>query len=112
MRDCKLQQYQQAEQREALHCMILHGSQHKSEHISLKHCSGWPVCMQPRLQGMIPISHGKFADMQRSAVNWPNSVKQCAAICNSLNLVSKQKVVGDQADLAAFHACEARLLVS
>ena len=68
--------------------------------------------MQPGLEGMLPISQGKFAGLQRSAVKWPNSVKQCAAICNSLNLANKEKVVGDEADLAAFKACEARFLVS
>ena len=37
-------------------------------------------------------------------------VKQSAAVCNSLNLVNKRKVVGNVADLAAFKACEACFL--
>ena len=67
--------------------------------------------MQPSLQGMLPVIDGKFAALQSSAVHWPNSLRQCAAVCNSLNLVSKQKVVGDAADFAAFQACEAMFLV-
>lgn len=71
----------------------------------------WYFCVQPELQGMLPVLDGKFAALQRSAVQWPNSLKQCAATCNSLNLVNKQNVVGDVADFAAFKACEARFLV-
>ena len=67
--------------------------------------------MQPKLQGMLPIVKGKFAALQPSAVQWPNSVKQSAAVCNSLNLVNRVKVVGDVADFAAFKACEACFLV-
>ena len=79
--------------------------------ILLQLCN-WPLCMQPRLQGMLPIVNGSFAALQKSAVQWPNSVKQCASVCNSLNLVNKLKVVGDVADYEAFKACEARFLVS
>lgn len=60
---------------------------------------------------MLPLVDGKLGALQRSAVRWPNSLKQCAAICNSLNLVSKCRVVGDVADYTAFKACEARFLV-
>lgn len=61
---------------------------------------------------MLPVAHGKFTTLQPSPMNWPNSLKQCAAICNSLNLVNQQRVVGDTADYTAFKACEARFLVS
>ena len=71
----------------------------------------WHVGVQPELQGMIPVVDDKFGALRRSAVQWPNSLKQCAAICNSLNLVNKRGVVGDVADYAAFKACEARFLV-
>lgn len=67
--------------------------------------------MQPKMHGMLPLVDGKFAALQQSAVQWPNSVKQSAAICNSLNLVNKLKMVGDVADYEAFSACEARFLV-
>ena len=67
--------------------------------------------MQPKLQGMLPVVDSKFAALQQSAVQWPNSVKQSAATCNSLNMVNKVKMVGDQADYEAFRACEARFLV-
>ena len=68
--------------------------------------------MQPELQGMLPVVEGKFLALQRSAVQWPNSLKQSAAICNSLNLINRRDVVGDVADYTAFKACEARFLVS
>lgn len=69
--------------------------------------------MQPRLHGMLPVAHGEFQfqEVQQSAVQWPASLKQCAALCNSLSLVSKGVLVGDAADLAAFKACEATFLV-
>ena len=69
--------------------------------------------MQPRLHGMLPVADGKFQsqEVQQSAVRWPASLKQCAALCNSLSLVSKGVLVGDAADLAAFKACEATFLV-
>ena len=67
--------------------------------------------MQPELQGVVPILQGSFGELQRSAVQWPNSLKQCAAICNSLNLIGRRQLIGDAADLAAVKACEARFLV-
>ena len=67
--------------------------------------------MQPELQGMLPIVKGKFAALQHSAVQWPNSLRQCAAACNSLNLINRRHVVGDVADYTAFKACEARFVV-
>lgn len=60
---------------------------------------------------MLPSEEGKFTTLQRDALHWPNRLKQCAAICNSLNCIGKQQVVGDQADFTAFRACEARFLV-
>ena len=67
--------------------------------------------MQPELHGMLPVINGELTELQRSAVWWPESLKQCAAVCNSLNLVHKYAVVGDAADFAAFKACEATFLV-
>ena len=68
--------------------------------------------MQPRLHGMLPIADGKIAELERSAVGWPNNLKKCAAVCNSLNVVNKVTLVGDAADFAAFKACEATFVVS
>lgn len=78
---------------------------------SCRHALTIHVCVQPELQGMLPVVGGSFAALRRSALQWPNSLKQCAAVCNSLNLVNRQDVVGDAADFAAFRACEARFLV-
>lgn len=60
---------------------------------------------------MLPVVDGEFAALRRSAVQWPNSLKQCAAVCNSLSLINKRDVVGDVVDFAAFTACEACFLV-
>ena len=68
-------------------------------------------CMQPDLCGILPVVRGKLGDLQQDAMQWPNSLKQCTAVCNSLNYVNKHKLVGDVADYAAFTACEARFLV-
>lgn len=60
---------------------------------------------------MLPYEGGSLTALQQDAMHWPNSLKQCAAICNSLNRISKLQVVGDHADFTAFKACEARFLV-
>ena len=70
------------------------------------------VCMQPDLCGVLPVVQGKLGELQQDAVQWPNSLKQCVAVCNSLNYVNKRKLVGDVADYEAFKACEARFLVT
>ena len=67
--------------------------------------------MQPELHGFVPVDAGAFEDLQQDPVHWSNSLKQCAAVCNSLNLVNRQEVVGDLADYTAFKACEACFLV-
>lgn len=73
------------------------------------------MCVQPELYGMVPVSQGSFQALQQDAVQWPNSLKQSAAVCNSLNFVSKSQLVGDVADFAdfaAFQLCEACFSVS
>lgn len=70
------------------------------------------VHLQPEMHGMVPVKARQFQDLQQDAVRWPNSLKQCAAVCNSLNLVNRQQVGGDVADYTAFRACEARFVVS
>lgn len=67
--------------------------------------------MQPELHGMVPVEAGRFTGLQQSATYWPDSLKQAAAVCTSLTLVSKFKVVGDVADKQAHKAVEARFLV-
>lgn len=67
--------------------------------------------MQQELHGMLPVSKGSFQVLQQDAVHWPNSLKQCAAVCNTLNFVSKSRLVGDVADFEAFKSCEARFSV-
>ena len=84
---------------------------HACESCRIRKVVTWHMCMQPELQGVLPILDGKLGALQRSAVQWPNSLKQCAAICNSLNMISKWQVAGDEADIAAFKACEASFLV-
>ena len=65
----------------------------------------------PELHGMLPVSQGTFQTLQQDAVHWPYSLKQCAAVCNSLNFVNKTRLVGDVADYDAFKSCEARFSV-
>ncbi len=46
------------------------------------------------------------------AMRWPNRLKQALAVCNSLTLIGRNQLVGDDADKQAFKAVEARFLVS
>ena len=46
------------------------------------------------------------------AMHWPNRLKQALAVCNSLTLIGRNQLVGDDADKQAFKAVEARFLVS
>lgn len=61
---------------------------------------------------MLPVEEGKFTGLQQSAVRWPDTLKQAAALCTSLTLVNKRQVVGDLADQQAFKSVEARFVVS
>ena len=45
-------------------------------------------------------------------MRWPNCLKQALAVCNSLTLIGRNQLVGDDADKQAFKAVEARFLVS
>ena len=60
---------------------------------------------------MLPVVDGEFAELQKDALKWPARLKQCAAVCNSLNLVKKGALSGDTADYEAFKTCEATFLV-
>lgn len=68
--------------------------------------------LQPELHGMVPVEGGHFTGLQQSATHWPDNLKQAAALCTSLTLVSKNQVAGDLADKQAFKAVEAQFLVS
>ena len=68
--------------------------------------------MQSDLHGMIPVVGGHFLSLQTDAIRWPNGLKQAAAVCNSLTLISKSKVVGELGERRAFNAVEARFVVS
>ena len=48
------------------------------------------MCLQPELHGFVPTKDGAFEDLQQDPVHWSNSLKQCAAMCNSLNLINRQ----------------------
>ena len=67
--------------------------------------------MQSDLHGMLPVVAGQFLSLQSDAVRWPVGLKQAAALCNSLTLINKIKVVGELDERRAFNAVEARFLV-
>ena len=68
--------------------------------------------LQPELHGFVPVVRGTvFGELQRSATSWPNGLRQCIAVCNSLNLVNKHRLAGENADYEAFRSCEARFMV-
>ena len=70
------------------------------------------VCTQPEFHGMLPALRGTtFADLQHNATRWPTGLRQCVAVCNSLNRVNKYQLVGDAADFKAFNKCEAHFVV-
>jgi hypothetical protein len=60
----------------------------------------------------VPVEQGSFTGLQSMAMRWPNRLKQALAVCNSLTLIGKNQLVGDDADKQAFKAVEARFLVS
>ncbi|KAA6428240.1 MAG: hypothetical protein FRX49_01836 [Trebouxia sp. A1-2] len=62
------------------------------------------------LHGVIPVVGGQFLSLQSDAIRWPNGLKQAAAVCNSLTLISKSKVVGELGERRAFNAVEARFV--
>ena len=68
--------------------------------------------MQAELHGLVPVEQGSFTGLQSIAMRWPNRLKQALAVCNSLTLIGRNQLVGDDADKQAFKAVEARFLVS
>ena len=61
---------------------------------------------------MLPVEEGEFTTLQRSAFRWPDRLKQAAAVCNALSLVSRKQAVGDVCEREVFKAVEAQFLVS
>ena len=59
----------------------------------------------------MPIVNGRFEALQQSAVRWKNRLKQAAAVCNGLTMISKTHVVGDDMDRKMFRIVEAHFLV-
>lgn len=70
------------------------------------------VCLQPDLQGILPVVDGSFTQVQKNAFRWPAPLKQAVAVCNALTLINKKHVVGDVSEQKAFEAVEAQFLVS
>lgn len=68
--------------------------------------------MQAELHGVLPVQSGEFQAMQKSAMRWPNRLKQAVAVCNSLSMVGKHTVAGVDMERDMFKAVEARFLVS
>ncbi|KAL0024457.1 hypothetical protein WJX77_006172 [Trebouxia sp. C0004] len=62
------------------------------------------------LHGLVPVEQGSFTGLQSVARRWPNRLKQALAVCNSLTLIGRNQLVGDDADKQAFQAVEARFL--
>lgn len=54
---------------------------------------------------------GQFLSLQSDAMRWPNGLRQAAAVCNSLTLIGKSKVVGELGERRAFNGVEAHFLV-
>lgn len=68
--------------------------------------------MQPELHGLVPVEQGSYTGLHSMAMGWPDRLKQALAVCNSLTLIGRNQLVGDDADKQAFKAVEARFLVS
>ena len=60
---------------------------------------------------MLPVVGGQLLSLQSDAVRWPNGLKQAAAVCNSLTLISRSQVAGELQEKRIFNAVEARFLV-
>ena len=67
--------------------------------------------MQAELHGVMPVHKGEFELLQKSALHWSNRLKQAVAVCNSLNMINKNTVGGNDMERAMFKAVEARFLV-
>ena len=64
--------------------------------------------MQAELHGVIPVTDGCFEPLQQSAIRWSNALRQAAAVCNSLTLINKTTVVGEEVEQKLFKLVEAR----
>lgn len=60
---------------------------------------------------MLPLAEGELLSLQQDAVRWPNELRQAAAVCNALTLISKSQIAGELGERQAFDRVEARFLV-
>ena len=67
--------------------------------------------LQAELHGVLPVSNSCFEPLQQTAVSWSNTMKQAAAVCNSLSMVNKLRVVGADVERSLFKAVEGRFRV-
>lgn len=61
---------------------------------------------------MLPVKKSCFQPLQQTAVSWSNTLKQAAAVCNSLIMVNKRTVAGVDVERSLYKAVEARFVVS
>ena len=71
-----------------------------------------PCLSQAELHGVIPARQGSFEGLQQTALRWGNRLRQAAAVCNSLTMISKATVVGEDMERLLFKNVEARFVVS
>ena len=67
---------------------------------------------QAELHGVIPASQGRFEGLQHTGLRWSNRLRQAAAVCNSLTMITKSVIVGEDMEKVLFKNVEARFLVS
>ncbi|DBA94074.1 TPA: hypothetical protein ACH3X1_001722 [Trebouxia sp. C0004] len=63
-----------------------------------------------QLAGVLPVHKREFQAIQQSALRWSNRLKQAVAVCNSLTMVNRNTVVGEDMERRMFKAVEARFL--
>lgn len=65
----------------------------------------------PANKGVVPVNQSQFGTLQQTAVHWSSTLKQAAAVCNSLTMVNKHTVAGVDVERSLFKAVEARFKV-
>ena len=66
---------------------------------------------QAQFHGVVPVSNGRFGPLQKNTVVWSTRLKQAAAVCHGLTLITKSLVVGDDMERRLFKSVEARFVV-
>lgn len=67
--------------------------------------------MQAELHGILPASDGQFEGLQQNALRWSSRLRQAAAVCHSLTMVSKTLLAGEPMERSMFKLVEAHFLV-